>query len=155
MVGWLSNNLFRRFNLNDQILKIVAERSRDSRRRSRDRRPTVEQHSIHVSSKSNNFSKKSLNGDETVVGHATVGWLSKNLFRRCSKKGDILKKVAERSLDSRRRSRDRLSNKNFRRFKQIGIFFKVAERLRDSCRSSRIQKTVFDEAYQWSFIPLL
>ena len=41
---------FRRFKQFGKILKKVAERSRDSGRRSRDRRPTVKQRFLDVSS---------------------------------------------------------------------------------------------------------
>ena len=62
-------------------MKKVAERSRDSGRRSRDRRPTVKQRFLDVSSNKKKFVKKSLNGHATVVGgHATVGRLSNNVF---------------------------------------------------------------------------
>ena len=44
-VGWLSNNYFRRFKQFGKFLKKVAEWSRDSGRRSRDRRMTVKQRS--------------------------------------------------------------------------------------------------------------
>ena len=61
--------------------KKVAELSRDSGRRSRDRRPTVKQRFLDVSSDLRKFLKKSLNGHATVVGgHATVGRLSNNDF---------------------------------------------------------------------------
>ena len=76
-VGRLSNNFFRRFKQIGKILKKVAERPGDSRRRSSDRRPTVKQPVFYVSSKPEIFSKRSLNGQATVVGgHATVGRLS-------------------------------------------------------------------------------
>ena len=69
---------FKRFGKN---LKKVAERSRDSGRRSRDRRPTVKQRFLDVSSDLGEFWKKSLNGHATAVGgHATVGRLSNNVF---------------------------------------------------------------------------
>ena len=62
-------------------MKNVAERSRDSGRRSRDRRPTVKQRFLDVSSNKKIFWKKSLSGHATVVGgHATVGRLSNNVF---------------------------------------------------------------------------
>ena len=62
-------------------MKKVAERSRDSGRRSRDRRPTVKQRFLDVSSNKKKFWKKTLNGHATVVGgHATVGRLSNNVF---------------------------------------------------------------------------
>ena len=55
-----------------------------------------------------NFEKKSLNGHASVVGgHATVGRLSNNVFGRFKQLEIFLKKVAERSRDSGRRSRDR------------------------------------------------
>ena len=76
-VGRLSNNVFGRFEQLGKFLKKVTERSRDSGRRSRDRRPTVKQRFFDVSSNSEIFWKKSLNGHATVVGgHATVRWLS-------------------------------------------------------------------------------
>ena len=101
--------IFRRFKQLEIFLKKVAEQSRDSGRRSRDCRPTVKQRFFDVSSNWKFFWKKSLNGHETVVGgHATVGRLSNNVFLDVSSDlGNILKKVAERSRDSGRRSRDR------------------------------------------------
>ena len=88
--------------------KKVTERSRDSGRRSRDRRPTVKQRFLDVSSNLKFFWKKSLNGHATVVGgHATVGRLSNNAFGRLKQFENFLKKVTERSRDSGRRSRDR------------------------------------------------
>ena len=72
---------FGRFKQLEKNLKKVAERSRDSGRRSRDRRPTVKQRFLDVSSNLKFFFKKSLNGHATVVGgHATVGRLSNNVF---------------------------------------------------------------------------
>ena len=60
--------------------KEVAERSRESGRRSRDHRPTVRRF-LDVSSNLGKFRKKSLNGHATVVGgHATIGRLSNNVF---------------------------------------------------------------------------
>ena len=54
------------------------------------------------------FQKKPLNGHATVVGgHATVSQLSNNVFGRFKQLENFLKKVAERSRDSGRRSRDR------------------------------------------------
>ena len=50
-----------------------------------------------------NMERKSLNG-----GHATVGQLSTNYFRRFMEFGIVSKKVFERSRDSDRRSRYRL-----------------------------------------------
>ena len=59
--------IFRRFKQLEIFLKKVAERSRDSGRRSRDRRPTVKQRFLYVSSDLGKFWKKSLNGHATVV----------------------------------------------------------------------------------------
>ena len=66
-VGRLSDNVFGRFKRFGKILKKVAERSRDSGRRSRDRRPAVKQRFLDVSSDLGKFWKKSLNGHATVV----------------------------------------------------------------------------------------
>ena len=68
---------FGRFKQLRNFLKKVTERSRDSGRRSRDRRPTVKQRFLDVSSNKKFFWKKSLNGHATIIGgQATVGWLS-------------------------------------------------------------------------------
>ena len=54
------------------------------------------------------FLKKVTEGHATVVGgHATVVWLSNNVFWRFKQFENFLKKVAERSRDGGRRSRDR------------------------------------------------
>ena len=88
--------------------KKISERSLDSCRRSCDRRPTVKQRFFDVSSNSENFCKKSLNGHATVVGgDDTVGRLLTNFFRRFMQIGIIFKEVTERSRDHGRRSRDR------------------------------------------------
>ena len=80
-VGRLSNNVFWTF----QTICKVLEKSRWTVTRqwlrSRDRRPTVKQRFLDVSSNKKTFWKKSLNGHATVVGgHATVGRLSNNVF---------------------------------------------------------------------------
>ena len=107
-VGRLSNNVFGRFKQFGKILKKVAERSRDSGRRSRDHRPTVKQRFLDVSNDLGKFWKKSLNGHATVV---EVRRLSADcqttFFGRFKQLEKNLKKVAERSRDSGRRSRDR------------------------------------------------
>ena len=80
-VGRLSINVFSTFQAIRNFFEKVAERSRDSGRRSRDCRPTVKQRFFDVSSNQNFFRKKSLNGHATVVGgHANVGRLSNNVF---------------------------------------------------------------------------
>ena len=98
------------------------------------------------------FSKKSLNGHAIVVGgHATVGRLSNNVFFSTfqAKLAKLFKKVAERSRDSRRRSRDRRPT-----VKQIfldvssqmaKLFKKVAERSRDSRRRSRDRRPTVEQ----------
>ena len=58
---------FGRFKQLENFLEKVAERSRDSGRRSRDRRPTVKQRFLDVSSNLGKFWKKSLNGHATMV----------------------------------------------------------------------------------------
>ena len=106
-VGRLSNNVFWTF----QSIWENFEKSRWTVTRqwlrSRDRRPTVKQRFLNVSSNLGKFWKKSLNGHATVVGgHATVGRLSNNVFWTFHAIIKFLKKVAERSRDSGRRSRD-------------------------------------------------
>ena len=91
------------------------------------------------------FLKQSLNGHAKVVGgHATVGRLSNNVFGRFKQFGKILKKVAERSRDSGRRSRyhrPTIKQRVLGRFKQFGkILKKVAERSRESGRRSRYHR---------------
>ena len=72
---------FQRFKQLRENLKNVTERSGDSGRRSRDRRPTVKQRFLDVPSNLDFFFLKSLNGHATVVGgHATVDRLSNNVF---------------------------------------------------------------------------
>ena len=183
--------IFRRFKQLEFFWKKVAERSRDSGRRSRDRRLTVKQRFLDVSSNLGKFWKKSLNGHSTVVGgHATVGRLSNNVFwtfqairkffeksrwtvtrqwsevtrpladcqttffGRFKQFGRILKKVAERSRDSGRRSCDRrptVKQRFFGRFKRFEKILKnVAERSRDSgwghATVGRLSNNVF-----WTF----
>ena len=133
---------FGRFKQLEIFLIKVAERSRDSGRRSRDCRPTVKQRFLDVSSDLGEFWKKSLNGYATVLevtrpsadcqttfldvssdlgkvwkkslnGHATVVEVTRpsadcqtTFFGRFKQLEKFLKKVAERSRGSGRRSRD-------------------------------------------------
>ena len=115
---------FVRFKLLEIFLKKVAEQSRDRGRRSRDRRSTVKQRFLDVSSDYEKILKKSLNGPRdsgrrsrdrrtdcqtTFFGRFNAIW------------ENFLKKVAERSRDSGRRSRDRRTDCQttfFRRFKR-------------------------------------
>ena len=100
--------IFRRFKQLEIFLKKVAERSRDSGRRSRDRRPTVKQRFLDVSSDLGKFWKKSLNGHATVVEVTRPSAdCQTTFFGRFKQLEKNLKKVAERSRDSGRRSRDR------------------------------------------------
>ena len=99
---------FGRFKQFGKILKKVAERSRDSGRRSRDRRPTVKQRFWAFQA-----IRKFLGKSHWTVTRqwSEVTWPSADcqttFFRRFKQLGEILKKVAERSRDSGRRSRDR------------------------------------------------
>ena len=73
--------IFRRFKQLEIFLKKVAERSRDSGRRSRDRRPTVKQRFLDVSSDLGKILKKvAERSRHSGWGHATVGRLSNNDF---------------------------------------------------------------------------
>ena len=181
---------FGRFKRFGKILKKVAERSRDSGRRSRDRRPTVKQRFLDVSSDLGKFWKKSLNGHATVVEVTRPSAdCQTTFFGRFKRFGKILKKVAERSRDSGRghATVGRLSNnvfwtfqaiwENFEksrwtvtrqwsevtrpsadcqttffgRFKQFGkILKKVAERSRDSGRRSRDRRPTVKQRF-WTF----
>ena len=101
-------SFFRRFKQFGKISKKVAERSRDSGRRSRDRRPTVKKRFLDVSSDLGKFWKKSLNGHATMVEVTRPSAdCQTTFFERFKQLEKILKKVAERSRDSGRRSRDR------------------------------------------------
>ena len=98
---------FGRFKQFWKILKKITERSRDSGRGSRDRRPTVKQRFLDVSSDLGKFWKKSLNGHATVVEVTRPSADCRTtFFRRFKQFGRILKTVAERSRNSGRRSRD-------------------------------------------------
>ena len=133
---------FGRFRQLGKILKKVTERSRDSGRRSRDRRPTVKQRFLNVSSNQVKFWKKSLNGHATVVrGHATVGRLSNNVFwtfqaiRWNFEKSHWTvtrqwSEVTRPSADCQTTFLDVSSN-------QVKFWKKVTERSRDSGRRSR------------------
>ena len=131
-VGRLSadcqTTIFRRFKQFGRILKKVAERSRDSGLRSRDRRLTVKQPFLDVSSNLGKFWKKSLNGHATVVGgHATVGRLSNNVFWTFQ----AIRKFFEKSRWTVTRQWSEVTRLSadcqttiFRRFKQFGRILK-------------------------------
>ena len=135
--------------------KKVAERSRDSGRTSRDRRTTVKQRFLDVSSDLGEFWKKSLNGHATVVGgHATVGWLSNNVFWTFQAIWENFEKsrwtVTRQWSEVTRPSADCQTTFSGR-FKRFGKFLKkVAERSRDSgwghATVGRLSNNVF-----WTF----
>ena len=99
---------FGRFKQLGKFLKKVTERSRDSSRRSRDRRPTVKQRFLDVSSDLRKFwkSRWTVTRQWSEVTRLSADCQT-TIFRRFRQFGKILKKVAERSRDSGRRSRDR------------------------------------------------
>ena len=141
---------FGRFKQLEIFLKKVAERSRDSGRRSRDCRPTVKQRFLDVSSDLGNFEKKSLNGHATVVEVTRPSAdCQTTFFGRFKRFGKILKKVAERSRDSGRRSRDR--RPTVKRFEDVQAIWenlkKVAERSRDSGRRSRDRRPTVKQRF--------
>ena len=132
---------FGRFKQLGKILKKVAERSRDSGRRSRDRR-TVKRRQATFFGRFKRFAirfwKKSLNGHATVVGgHATVGRLSNNVFwtfqaiwenfeksrwtvtRQWLRSRDRRPTVKQRFLDAERFSGRRSICQTTKRFKQF------------------------------------
>ena len=141
-VGWLSNNVFSTFQTIQKNFEKVAERSRDSGRRSRDRRLTVKQHFFDVPKNSKKFWQKSLNGRATVVGgHATVGRLSNNVFPTFWANRKIFEKsrrTVTRQWSEIMRPLADCQTTIIRRFKQFRqILKKVAERSRDRGRRSR------------------
>ena len=144
--------IFRRFKQLEIFLKKVAEQSRDSGRRSRDRRPTVKQRFFDVSNDLGKFRKKSLNGHATVVGgHATVGRLSNNVFWAFQ----AIRKFFEKSHWTVTRQWSEVTWPSadcqttfFRRFKQLGeILKKVSERSRDSGRRSRDRRLTVKQRF--------
>ena len=179
---------YRRFNRNGKILKKVAERPRDSRQRSSDRRPTVKQLCFDVSTKMAKFEKKSLNGSsQSSDGHATVVWLSNNFistfklnwrnfdksystvprqsskvtrpstdcrttfFRRFNQNGKILRKsrwTVTRQLSDGDATVAWLSNNFILTFQQKWENFeKVAERSRDIRRRSRNRRPTVEQPF--------
>ena len=143
---------FRRFKQFGKNFEKFAERSRVSRRRSRDRRPTVKQLSLDVSAKMAKFWKNRW----TVTRQWSEFTRPSNdcqIFWRFKQIGMFLKKVAERSHDSGRRSRDRRPTVK-QLFSDVSsnsekILKKVAERSRDSRRRSRdrrptVKQQLFD-----------
>ena len=137
------------------FLKKVTERSRDSGRRSRDRRPTVKQRFLDVSSNLKFFWKKSLNGHATVFGgHATVGRLSNNVFSTFQTIRKIFEKsrwtVARQWSEVTRPSRDRQTT-FLGCSKRFGNFLKrVTERSHDSSRRSRNRRPTVKQRF-WTF----
>ena len=178
---------FRRFKQLENFLIKVAERSRDSGRRSRDRRPTVKQRFwtfqairkffdksrwtvtrqwlrsrdrrpavkqrfLDVSSNLGKFWKKSLNGHARVVGgHATIGRLSNNVFSTFQAIWEIFEKsrwtVTWQWSEVTRPSADSQTT-FFRRFKQLEKNLKkVAERSRDNGRRSRDRRLTVKQRF--------
>ena len=127
---------FRRFKQIRNILKKVAERSRD-----------CQTTFIHVSSNLEFFWKKSLNGHATVVGvHATVGRLSNNVHTRFKQFGNFLKKVTERSRNSGRSSRDRrptVKQRFYGRFKHFENSYWTVTRQRSEITQPSIDFFLF------------
>ena len=125
--GRLSINVFSTFQAFRNFFEKVAERSRDSGRRSRGCRPTVEKRFLDVSSDLGKFWKKSLNGHATVVGgHATVGWLSNNVFWTFQAIWENFEKsrwTVTRQWSEVTRPSARLSNNVFWTFQAIRNFF--------------------------------
>ena len=128
---------FRNFKQIGNFLKKVAEWWRDSRRRSRDRRLTVEQFYFDFSAKIAKCWENSLNGHATVVGgHATVGRLSNHCISKFSGNRKNFEKgrwtVTRQPSEVMRPSAD-CQTILFRRFsKNVKILKKVVEWSRDS-----------------------
>ena len=157
-VGRLSNNVFWTF----QSIWENFEKSRWTVTRqwlrSRDRRPTVKQRFLDVSSNLGKFwkSRRTVTRQWSEVTRPSADCQT-TFFGRFKQLEIFLKKVAERSRDSGRRSRDRrttVKERFFGRFKQLEIFLKkVAERSRDSGRRSRDRRTTVKQRF-WTFQPI-
>ena len=106
--GRLSNNVFGCFKQLENFWKKVTERSRDSGRRSRDRQTTVKQRfsTFHAIRKLFGKSHWRVTRQWSVVTRLSADCQT-TFFRRLNQIENFLKKVAERSRDSGRRSRDR------------------------------------------------
>ena len=104
----VKQRFFGRFKQLGEILKKVVERSRDSGRRSRDRRPTANYVFRTFQAIRKNFGKSrwTVTWQLSEVTRPSADCQT-TFFRRFKQSGKILKKVAERSRDSGRRSRDR------------------------------------------------
>ena len=145
---------FGRFKQLGKILKKVAERSRDSGRRSRDRRPTVKQRfwTFQAIRKFFEKSRWTVTRQWSEVTRPSADCQT-TFFGRFKQLENFLKKVAERSRDSGRRSRDRRPTvkQRFWTFQAIGkILKKVAERSRDSGRRSRDRRLTVKQRF-WTF----
>ena len=145
----------RRFKQLEIFLKKVAERSRDSGRRSRDRRPTVKQRFfVRFKWFGKILKKVAERSRNSGWGHATVGRLSKTFSGRFKQLKKFLKKscwtVTRQWSEVTRPSAD-CQTTFFGRFKRFGkILKKVAERSRDSgwghATVGRLSNNVF-----WTF----
>ena len=117
---------FRRFKQLEKYLKKVVERSRDSGRRSRDRRLTVNQRFLDDSSNFGKILKKvAERSRDKGWGHATVGRLSNNVFG-CFKQLEcfFLKSlIGHATVVGGHATIGRLSNNVFSTFQAIRYFF--------------------------------
>ena len=104
----LSKNVFGRSKQYGKISKKVTERSRNSGRRSRVRRPTVKQRLWTFQAIWKFFEKclRTVTRQWSKITRFSAD-CQKTFFGRFKQFGKILKKVTERSRDSGRRSRDR------------------------------------------------
>ena len=125
-VGRLSNNVFWTIQAICENFEKIAERSRDSGRRSRDHRLTVKQRFLDVSSNLGKFLKKSLNGHATVVEVTRPSADCQTTFFGRFKQ---LEKNLKKSLNGHatvvggHAAVGRLSNNDFSTFQAIGNFF--------------------------------
>ena len=153
-VGRLSNNVFSTFWTNRKFFEksrgTVMRQWSEVTRLSADCLTTF----FYVSSNSEKFWKKSLNGHATVVGgHATVGRLSNNVFCTFQAIWNFFEKshwtVTRQWSEVSRPSAD-CQTTFFGRLKQFEIFLKrVTERSRDSGRRSRDRRLTVKHIYVW------
>ena len=144
---------FGRFKQLGYFLKKVAEQSRDSGQRSRDRRPTVKQRFWTFQTIWGNFEKShwTVTRQWSEVTRLTADCQT-TFFERFKQFGKILTEVTERSRDSGRRSRDRRPTVK-QRFLDVSsnlggkISKKVAERSRNSGQRSRDRRPTVKQRF--------
>ena len=145
---------FKRFKQLDKFMNTLTERSINSGLRSRDLRPTVKQRFQTCQAIKKNFEKSrwTVTRQWSEVTRPSTDCQT-TFFRDFKEFERILKKIAERSVESSWRSPDCLPTVKtfFRRFKRLVFFMKkVAERSRDSGGRSPDRRPTVKQRF-WTF----